>query len=64
MNICNTVNYMKILINIWKKYKLNYIRNTLNDIANQHIINDFNQIFILALINMFKTFTDIIKDLS
>ena len=41
-----------------------YIRNTLNDKVNQHIINDFNQKFILALINMLKMFTDIIKDLS
>ena len=64
INICNTVNYMKNTYKYFFKNKLNYIRNTLNDIVNQHIINDFNQNFILALINMFKTFTDIIKDLS
>ena len=52
----NTLNYIK--------NTLNYIRNTLNDIVNQHIINDFNKKFILALINMLKMFTDIIKDLS
>ena len=46
------------------KNTLNYIRNTLNDKVNQHIINDFNQNFIFALINMLKMFTDIIKDLS
>ena len=46
------------------KNTLNYIRNTLNDKVNQHIINDFNQNIILTLINMIKMFTDIIKDLS
>ena len=66
----NTLKYKKYTLNYMKntykyiKNTLNYIRNTLNDIVNQHIINDFNQNFILALINMLKMFTEIIKDLS